>query len=210
MNTMFTTLLAAAVKVETPINGQTGVWIKSGVTVISSGMKMTGATITSGKIQYVYDHGLVRDTLVASQGHQFVSRGGTALGTVLSGGTQTVYLGGAVNSTAVYSSGRLAAIGGNVTNVSLAGYFSFLTASNAYVSGVSNSNLAYIYAYGGGVIENITLTSAGSVFVSSGGTVSGVALSGGRLTVSSGGTALAVTSTGGTVTVMDGGYIEYA
>ena len=50
--TMFNTLLAAAadVTVETPIDGSTGVWIKQGATVISSGMKMVGAIMVSGLI----------------------------------------------------------------------------------------------------------------------------------------------------------------
>jgi hypothetical protein len=51
----------AAVTVEQPIDGQTGVWIKAGGVTIRSGMTMTGAIVSSGQSQYIYNRGVVID-----------------------------------------------------------------------------------------------------------------------------------------------------
>ena len=104
MNTMFTTLLAAAgARVEIPVDGSTGVWFKQGATVISSGMRMTGAAISSGQSQRIYNRGVAVSCFVGASGTQYVSSGGTAIDNVQSDGTVQVYRGGVVSHAIKYA-----------------------------------------------------------------------------------------------------------
>ena len=77
---LFSALLGAAVTVETPIAGLTGVWIKAGGVASSSGMKMSGVTVTSGQSQYVYSRGGAEAETVSSGGVIYVSNGGIVSG----------------------------------------------------------------------------------------------------------------------------------
>lgn len=211
---------------ERPIEGETGVWLKSGGVTISSAMKMTGATIASGQSQRVYNYGSALYTVVES------------------GGTATVYSGGELSSCAdnwrVFVSGGLADsvtvgdgaqgnayVGGTMTNLVVSAGGRFTVQSGAVLSGCTRLDGAtYCYILGGGTGYDIH-NYYGRFEVSAGGYVSGmhqyagnatiggtatdvIVSSGASLTVSSGGTALAVTSNAGaTVKVLEGGYIEY-
>lgn len=205
---------AAAVTVEQPIDGQTGVWVKQGATVISSGMSMVGAVISSGQTQYVYNRGAAKFGAVSSAGRVYVSNGGT-LSSVDLGSGAYVYVSSGGLASNIHARGT--AIRTEIT------IFAGGAASDATISGG-----ATLYAYSGGAIFNVTLMSGtayltvrggsvggatisgGTAFVSSGSIVSGAVVYG-RMIVSSGGTALAVTSNAGAlVNVLDGGYIEYA
>ena len=193
MNTMFTTLLAAATaKIEIPVDGATGVWIKSGTTVISSGMKMTGAVVISGQTQFIYNRGRATNNL-NSTGQVRVSAGGRLDSSTVQG-MAYFYSSGVGENLIVSGNVGVVLYGGSVGNVELSGTSARITASN------------------GGRAANITINSAGFLYVSNGASASGATvLAGGHLNVYSGGTALAVTSqTGATITVAAGGSIEYA
>ena len=193
--TMFNTLLAAATaRVEAPVDGATGVWIKSGTTVIGSGMSMAGAVVTSGQTQFIYNRGQAADCTM-SGGRFNVSSGGLLLRPTAYTGVGYIYSGGVGSGLAVRGNfGVVLYTGGYVQSAVLSGTSARITASN------------------GGRAADIYIHSAGFLYVSNGASASGVTVSaGGRLTVYSGGTALAVTSsTGATITVSAGGYIEYA
>ena len=241
MNTMFSTLLAAAVNitVENPIDGSTGVWVKSGTTVIGSGMKMTGATVTVGQSQYVYNRGVAQSCAVSSGGFQYVSSGGVTNGTlIVYGGSSIVSSAGVASNTVVCGRFYVNALGSAFDTIISAvpgqqsaamlvsadaqrrGYASgiyvysngafYARSRNCYNAIVYSGGLAQVFQYS--ELHSTTVNASGRMLVTVGGTgVSVTVSSGGTLTVSSGGTALAVTSnTGATVTVRDGGYIEYA
>ena len=94
MNNMFTAMLAAAtVRVEVPVDGSTGVWVKSGAVVLSSGMKMTGATVSSGQTLYIYNRGVANSTVVSSGGNVFTSSGGLISAAILNAGGITILSG---------------------------------------------------------------------------------------------------------------------
>lgn len=212
-------LLPAAMrkKDEIPVDGSTGVWVKSGTTVISSGMKMTGATVTSGQSQLIYSRGTAQSCTVSANGIQRVYSGGTARGCdvlhfqhISAGGT-------AINTIAHYrqyvSSGGSAV--GTILRVApeLAAsiYPAADIASGTYASGVicENRGTAWVHTVSA---YDFTAVSSGYIQVYAGGVLSGVTLSStGRLNIVSGGTALAVTSHAGAVVVVSaGGHIEYA
>ena len=181
MNTMFTTLLAAATtKVEVPVWQSTGVWIKqTGNITVSSAMKMTGVTVGSpGLTMYAYSRGIASQCVMHNGGSARIS-GGTAVGCSMTGSGYTgriIVFGGYAIGAEVFRQGRL-------------------TVNQAGAVGVSNR------------VHDRGLLDVSSGGVDSGTTV----FSGGTLTVSAGGTALAVTSSAGAVIVVsDGGYIEYA
>lgn len=210
-------LAAATANVEVPIDGRTGVWIKSGTTVVSSGMKMTGAVVSSGQTQYVYSRGKAMNCTVLSGGIQHVSNGGVASGCdvvyfqyVCSGGT-------ALATTAHYrqylSSGGSAV--GTILRVSpdLAAniYPAASLVANTFASGfvVENRGTAWVQSASA---FDFSASSGGYIQVYPGTVLSGAVIeSGGRMQVNSGGTALAVTSSAGAVVnVNAGGRIEYA
>jgi autotransporter passenger strand-loop-strand repeat protein len=201
--------------------------LSGGTQHVSSGGVASSCEIYG--FEYVYSGALTYSTVVERTGFQFVQSHGTAVGTVLSGGTQQVDLNGVVTSTLLGASARMVVRrGGSAADVHLSGYFSFLTASSAWVSRVTNTSLCYVYAFGGGIIEDVTLTSAAFAFISSGGLISGLDLhgtltvssggvansttvdSGGSMIVSSGGTASGCVLSGGTLTVSSGGTGENA
>lgn len=81
MSGTFVMMMAAGARVEQPIEGQTGVWLKSGTTVISSAMTMTGVVISSGQTQYIYDRGKSLDCIFRAGAVQIVYSGGFDSGT---------------------------------------------------------------------------------------------------------------------------------
>lgn len=232
----FDALIAAAATVtqEVPIDGQTGVWLKQGTTVISSGMKMTGVTVGDGQALYIYNRGRANSTNVSSGGIMYVSSGGVAIGAsvyrngsanvfgLLSGVSQlesaanvTVFKGGVVSSAFVLLGNLLVSSGG--------------FAEDAVASGFAPTSRGILNLRAGGSMNRVTAQRAENGFlnghvtnllVSGGGAVaylrspcvaSGVSVTSGTLIVQSGASALAVTSGAqAVVTVQSGGYIEYA
>lgn len=228
-------LPAATARVETPIDGSTGVWLKAGATVISSGMKMTGAVVTSGQSQYVYSRGVAQNTLIAAGGLQHVSAGGSASGCSVTGHVSAY--GGALvadmvieNGSAWFLSGASASgiiVGGSTT---LAGKM-YVQFAGAQADNVTVDFGGYVVAQrGGAVISGVVVKSGGRLYplysgsavdvtVSNGGWVSAgidggcvsaiTVLSGGSLTVSSGGTGSAITvASGGSCIVSSGGLVH--
>ena len=218
MNTMFTTLLAAAgARVEIPVDGSTGVWLKQGATVISSGMRMTGAVVSSGQSQRIYNRGVAVSCFISASGTQYVSSGGRALYTSGYGVAAIVY----VYNGGIASGGQME-YGGTV-RVSRGGSvvgMTFQNGGNLQVSSggtglsvvlPSSGGRGAVRVYNGGLVSGAHII-YGNGYVYAGGTAASFRLeSGCSLTVDSGGTALAVTSDAGAVIVVsDGGYIEYA
>ena len=211
MNNMFTAMLAAATaKVEVPVDGLTGVWIKSGATVISSGMKMTGATVSSGQSQTVYNRGAANSTTVVSGGSLLISSGGTANSPVAHGAAVRVNVsrGGSAFGAEIYSSARMNVMGSGAlaSGISVRGPDGFL---NVYGQGASAASIvmsagAYVYVYQNGVISGIT-QSAGNVYVSSAGTATAVTMIAGGVNVYANGSAENFTVNGGTLRIQDGG-----
>ena len=78
MSGTFVMMMAAGATVEQPIDGQTGVWLKSGGVTISSAMKMTGAVVSTGQSQTVYSKGTASASILYTNGRLFVSNGGIA------------------------------------------------------------------------------------------------------------------------------------
>ena len=77
--TFFMMMAANGGVAEQPIDGQTGVWLKSGGVTIGSAMKMTGATVAAAQSQYIYSRGEARSCTVAASGHLYVGSGGAAV-----------------------------------------------------------------------------------------------------------------------------------
>ena len=217
-STMFSTLLAAAtVTVETPIDGSTGVWIKQGATVISSAMKMTGVTVSSGQTQYIYSRGVASGCSVLSGGLQYVSNGGVAKECdvfayqhVSSGGT-------AINCIAHLR--QYISAGGSALGTVLrdptdwpSNYQALSIVSGGYASGITGDDHAVLW-----IASNAR--SAYDFIISSGGTAQlytnalldgAVVLSGGTLNIPNAGSAIRVDSRyGAVVNVAAGGYVEY-
>lgn len=210
MNTMFAQMLAAAAKVEVPVDGSTGVWLKQGAAVISSGMKMTGAVVGSGQSQYIYNRGVAQScTMDMPDGIQYVASGGTALHTTVYY-RQYVSSGGTAIHTVLGDSGTAPRLfmsaGAFASDTHLLTRFTAMQVP----AGASAAGIA-VSAGNAWITGNATNVAVlgGTATVYPGGHASGIALSSGALIVSSGGTALGVTSTGGTVNVIAGGYIEY-
>ena len=211
MNNMFTAMLAAATaKVEVPVDGLTGVWIKSGATVISSGMKMTGATVSSGQSQTVYNRGAANSTTVVSGGSLLISSGGTANSPVAHGAAVRVNVsrGGSAFGAEIYSSARMNVMGSGAlaSGISVRGPDGFL---NVYGQGASAASIvmsagAYVYVYQNGVISGIT-QSAGNLYVSSAGTATGVIMGGGAIAVYASGYINDTTIGGGALRIQNGG-----
>ena len=153
--TMFNTLLAAAAaRVEVPVDGQTGVWLKYGTTAVSSGMRMIYTTVIgSGReadAAYVYRHGVMSAANIGYWGNLYVSNGGVAVAptTLQNGANITV------------------SSGGLVTNPTLRGGYLYLrngTATDAVVSGGE----VQVY-YSGTLLSGAVVLSAGTVTISQG------------------------------------------
>ena len=109
----------APVTVETPIDGQTGVWIKSGGVIVGSGMSMTGAVVGSGQTQYVYNRGAAISGSVSSGGTLRVSSGGVVSGvSALDGAAISAFVGATISNAELRNSAK---IGGLTSGVSVNG-----------------------------------------------------------------------------------------
>ena len=229
MNNMFTAMLAAAAaRVEIPIDGSTGVWIKAGATVISSGMEMVNATVSSGQTQTLYARGRTTSNTILTGGRMNISAGGTATGAVLSAGYAYIYNGGGTVGATVYTGARMYVYAGALTSGDTLSAGLYYISSGGTAAGLTvAAGNAYVYAHGttvgavvnggalnlvAGIASDTTINHYGKLNISTTASASGVIVeSGGSLSVFSGGTALAVTSNAGAVIVVsDGGHIEYA
>jgi len=147
---------------EQPIDGQTGVWIKSGTTVISSAMRMSNVTVASGQSQYVYSYGVVTGGSVLYGAKQYVSSGGVASVCEINNGSQLIIKGTAMSCTLsgasqILTGGYAAYTSGNGDVTMSAG----TAASAAYL------NVTYVYVgYGcilsSSVVGRITLAGGGN------------------------------------------------
>jgi len=235
MNNMFTAMLAAATaKVEVPVDGSTGVWIKQGAVVLSSGMKMTGATVSSGQTQFIYNRGIANSTVISSGGTMIVSSGGVATSTTIySSGVVnvygmlavasavemaanvTVYSGGTVNDAYILLGTMLVSSGGLAEDVVASG---LTTASRGVLNLRAGGSMNRVTLQRGengffnGQITNLLISGTGPVgYLRPPCIASGISVTSGTLVVNSGASGLAVTSgANATITVLDGGYIEYA
>ena len=144
-------MIAGGVQIA-PIDGETGVWLKQGATVVSSAMRMTGATVISGQSQYVYSRGIADMNTIESAGIQYVSSAGKASNCVISsGGSQILYpeglaVGDTITSATVFISGGTLAS-------SLIGVSGFVRpGKDSFVDSITLSGYhARLYAYGGTV-----------------------------------------------------------
>ena len=195
-------LVAAAASVETPIGGQTGVWIKSGTTVIGSGMKMIGATVISGQTQTLYLRGEAQTNTIVNGGRQYVYSGGNAKSCEYFG-ILRVYSGGTVVSP-IFSSGANVAVsaGGVLTGGTHKPGASFNVYGVASLIAVDGT----MFVSSGGLLESATVAGGGEVDVRVSGTVSGAIVeSAGRLIISSGALGYSpVISSGGSLNVHAG------
>lgn len=165
----FNALLGAAAAVEAPVDGQTGVWIKQGATVISSAMKMQGAVVSSGAAMYVYNRGsavsgsIVGSALVSRGGilssswvhnSATISSGGTALHVSVGGG-----ISGAANPRLTTAQGavveylRLSSAPGAPRGTA---WIQQTTASNVIVDG------GYALVRSSAIVSGLTLASSGA------------------------------------------------
>ena len=230
----YNAMLAAAVTVEQPIDGQTGVWIKAGDTIVSSGMTLTGVTVDPRQTMYVYNRGVATSINVSSGGIMYVSSGGTATGALIySGGTANVY-GALANASAVEMGTYITVYSGGIASDTVMLFGQLLVSSggfanSVFLSGTAPASRGILNLRDGGSANNVTAARGENVYangsvtdltINGNGAVaylrspcvaSGVSVVSGTLVVSSGASALAVTSGANTtVTVRDGGYIEYA
>lgn len=211
----FMMMAAGGGSAEQPIEGQTGVWIKRGGVTLSSGMKMTGAVVSSGQTQFIYSRGVASGCSVLAGGIQRVSSGGVAkecdvlhFQYVLAGGTAL----GCVAHYRQYVSSGGSALGTVLRDPPSASVYPAADiAAGATASGLvaEQRGTAWVHAADA---RDFAVLSGGYLQAYPGAVVSGAVVSdGGRILVNSGASALAVTSNAGAiVNVNAGGYIEYA
>lgn len=175
-----------------PIESQYGVFLKSGTTVLSSAMTMTGTTVYGGEVMRVYNDGVISSTTLSSGGLIYVSSGGMASSATLdSGGTMTVSAGGQAKEPTISSGGRVVVTAGGIA------------------SGGTVESKGILDALSGGTIIQPNALYQANVRVFNAGVVSGGVISGGTVTVLSNGsvcdaqfvgrTARCFTSSGGRV-----------
>ena len=203
-------MIAAGGMQFTPVDGESGVWIKSGGAVVSSGAKMVGVSVGSAQSQYIYSRGTAKNCIVLQSATQYVSNGGVASGCVL-GGRWPVYQhitsgGSAIRCTytngcsAAVSNGGVArdcTLSGGVMNTLTGGTVENLTGSGSaaigdyvqnghgYLSGGTMSGGVLYFAWNG-VGVDFTFNGTCNVFTyGNKGSVDGM-VNGGRLVVSGG------------------------
>ena len=193
---------------QTVSSGGTGTvnTMNSGSQVISSTGHGTANTMNGGS--QVISNGGVGTVSDMSGGTQAVSSGGTAAGTLINGGTQIVSNGGIVSS-AVLSAGQQQVYdGSSLHDITFAGGTQMIM-NNAAVSGMQVTAGMQLVASGGSALATL-LNDSGVMQLASGGTVSGLTMSGGSLeleTVSGGSFTIGGTMTvgGGSVNMTDSG-----
>ena len=227
--------MATAVTVEQPIDGQTGVWLKSGgATVISSGMKMTGATVSTGQVQYIYDRGAASGTLATGGGLIIATSGAvirnasaseyanafavSATGAAVSGlnvwnasamlsncTAENIVIGTDIGT---YTA-RVNAWGGNVSSVNMGTKTMFSLSRYVSVSEVYVSSGAYLGADGSSYIDELVALGGGIVSAYQT-TINHLIMSGGRPTLTAHAVLNSLTTTerGGTITVTGGSAMD--
>ena len=117
--------------VETPIDGATGVWLKSGGVTISSAMKIQGVTVNIEESMYIYSRGSAVNCV--GGGILYASNGGMIIGGGWSGGN--IYS-GATATDMHTSAGTLNITNGAVIASLIVSPYPALVLNNASVSGV--------------------------------------------------------------------------
>lgn len=159
MGYFFNALLAAAANVtqEVPIDGQTGVWVKLGTSVVASGMTISGYTLAAdaARTMDIYSRGVATD-ITDSRGIIRVSNGGVL--SALSVPGSAVY----VRNVTVFNGGMLigAELGGAGVNANISGGFA---------SGVIVSSAANLRIYSGGTALAVTSNAGANIEVYAGG-----------------------------------------
>ena len=213
---------------------QIGVWVMEGGAIVSSGMTMTDAVVSSGQSMYVYSRGAAIATTVDG-GSAYVNSGGSARNLVLAtgrvgnravvvtpfirGGEYYNYSNGVTSNATITSGGNCYLQlpptepgGGMIHGVSMTGVAKlFLQASGCGVSGGECNGegtiaASIIYAYNGAFADDITLMSAAQLRISSGAVGHRTLIeSNGQVFVYSGGVVVStVVSSGGTLYVSSG------
>ena len=229
----FNALLAAAATVEVPIDGQTGVWIKSGTTVVGSAMKTTGVTVSAGFTQYVYSRGVASGTLAVSGGRIIAGSGAVIRNASASEYSSAVAVSAnraAVSGLNVWNASatlsdcsaenivvgtdigtytaRVSCLGGNVSNVDM-GPKTLLTLNGASAFGVRVSSGAYLNAGGSSYIDDLAMVSGaiGSAYQT---TINHLTVSGGGLTLTADAVLGSLTTTPyrGLITVVGGSQMD--
>ena len=216
---------------EQPIDGQTGVWLKQGVVTLSSAMKMTGAVVSSGQVQFVYLRGAARQSELTTWGGLHVSSGGTALSCTASGGSARIWVssGGLASAVSIISGGQLNVYGGVAKhciglaggNIFVSGNGTAFNCSNYWGLNVQSGGTAFggtvfyrLYVSSGGTALNNTVVGEAGVYAAlnamPGGYASGVvyAAPSGGVTISAGGSMSDVVMSLGVLNQSAGGYAE--
>lgn len=214
---------AATTVAEQPVDGQTGVWLKSGGVTISSAMKTQGTVISAAQSQYIYSRGEARSCTVAASGHLYVSNGGIMIDGQVAGASAMadVSSGGAAAGITIQSGGRVNLwAGGSMTDVAIDATFVVYGGVASHV--VHNVSTFLIQPRGSAL--NISSYNGTLVVASTTGKfgyASGILAAGGNVQISgfaeditvakrvqvfNGGTATSITVlSGGTLTVSSGG-----
>lgn len=166
----FMAAAAQAVTVETPVEGQTGVWLSSGGAAVSSGMSIAGGIIryqTSVTAADVYSRGVLAGASVGYWGNLYVHSGGLATDTVVYMNGANAYARAGVLSDTTITAGRFYIQSGG-------------TAAGAVVSGGS-------LVVQSGSASAVIVNEGGTLVVSSGGTALAVTSNAGAVVNSSAG-----------------------
>ncbi len=174
--TFYNAMLGAAITVETPIDGQTGVWLKEGGVTLSSAMKMTGATVASGQSQMVYNRGVASACIVSSGGSVTVYSGGIARDCA---DNWRIYVsnGGSADSVTVGANAQCNGLpGGTITNLVVSSNGRFTLQSGSLLSGGTVlAGAAYCWVLDGASAVNVSCY-IGRLALSAGAHVSGVSM----------------------------------
>lgn len=161
--------------------GSTGIILNSAGEIVSSAMTVSGISIGTDEILYIYNNGTADTVTVGSGGSMTVSRGGTASGTIVSGGgVMDVVSGGYASAatiqgranirpdgiieSATVNHGVLMLNGGRAINTVIDN-----NRMNVSNGGIANSTTinsggdAYVILYGH--VSNTTINSGGSMVI---------------------------------------------
>ena len=193
-------------ELEPPVDGQTGVWLKSGGLTLASRMTMKNATVGSGESQSIYNRGTASDTTVTGGGLMAVYSGGSAVSPVFNQSELAPAANGIVSNGGVMVSAEIhkstyvsVTLGGSMADASLVGGLVYIS-SGGIAARISGGVSGIVHVRGGSLIS-AKIHSGMSWFVSSGGTATEVVASG-VLTVDNGGiTSTVVEGAGGAINV---------
>jgi len=187
-----------------PVDGSRGVFVKEGATTVSSAMTMTGATISSGQSQYVYDRGYsVSGTYY---GRLYISSGGSIVDCILSSGAiGGVRSSGVASGTIIYGNAELGvSAGGCAVSTINNGSLNISSGGSARVVEMQG----ILRLYGGGFAEDVYVvnSTANVQMIMFGGTALRASAGyRGGVVVLSGAIALSATASGGGLVNLRGG-----